>query len=89
MAAEKAAPAEEVAAQKAAKKAAAAKAASAAAMAVAEKAVAEKAAVEKALEKIRKGCTELDLDRACSGAPTPPRGTAARAHERGACGAVP
>ena len=33
-----------------------------------------------ALEKIRQGCTELNLGGACSGAPPHPRGTAARAH---------
>ena len=33
-----------------------------------------------ALEKIHQGCTELNLDGACSGAPPHPRGTAARAH---------
>ena len=39
-----------------------------------------KLTLDEALEKIRQGCTTLDLSGACSGAPPHPRGTAARAH---------
>ena len=39
-----------------------------------------KMTLAEALEKIRQGCTELDLAGACSGAPPHPRGTAAHAH---------
>jgi hypothetical protein len=39
-----------------------------------------KMTLAEALEKIRQGCTVLDLSSACSGAPFHPRGTAAHAH---------
>ena len=38
-----------------------------------------KMTLAEALEKIRQGCTTLDLGGACSGAPPHPRGTAKRA----------
>ena len=50
-----------------------------------------KMTLAEALEKIRQGCTELDLAGACSGAPPHARGTAAHAHacRGGSCGAPP
>ena len=41
----------------------------------------------KALEKIRQGCTSLDLDGACSGAPPTPAAPPHAHTRRGACGA--